>query len=386
MYTALFAQKISKGGSGGEAELSGVPPLTFPAAGTPLLDYLISGNMIQSGTPAPNNPIQPQGCGERTGNLLYSSKSQTVGSVLSVEQVEGVASFILSKSVSQTDTSTTVPVDITLEAGSYTLSVMGFNLFDASYDRIFIRNDGGTIVAQNCQTNRPITFTLTEATHINRLTFVADSLSTYSNSEVKIMLNSGSTALPYEPYGFEISISSAGQTTPVYLGEVQTTRKIKKLVLTGQESWESSSISEQRQVCYLIKDDIKLGVTGKSTHINWKSAYDADEYNRIVAARSGNHTLLYLSLEITYVGSTLATFKQYLQQQYAAGTPVTVWYVLATPTTGIVNEPLMKISTYADTLSYAQAGVQIPTNNGTTVIDVDSTLKPSEVYIKYHTR
>lgn len=59
------------------------------------------------------------------------------------------------------------------------------------------------------------------------------------------------------------------------------------------------------------------------------------------------------------------------------------WYVLATEEIGIVNEPLMKIGDYADTLSMEQAGVQIPTLNGTTVIDVDTAVKPTEMYIKY---
>ena len=36
--------------------------------------------------------------------------------------------------------------------------------------------------------------------------------------------------------------------------------------------------------------------------------------------------------------NTLESFIEYIQQQYAAGTPVTIWYVLANSTTGIVNE------------------------------------------------
>lgn len=43
----------------------------------------------------------------------------------------------------------------------------------------------------------------------------------------------------------------------------------------------------------------------------------------------------------------------------------------------------MKIGDYADTLSMEQAGVQIPTANGSTTLDVETTVKPSEVYIKY---
>ena len=58
-------------------------------------------------------------------------------------------------------------------------------------------------------------------------------------------------------------------------------------------------------------------------------------------------------------------FKNYLAAQYAAGTPVKVYYVLATPETKPV-EP-----------------VEIPTLNGTTVIDVDTAVKPTEMYTKY---
>ena len=77
--------------------------------------------------------------------------------------------------------------------------------------------------------------------------------------------------------------------------------------------------------------------------------------------------------------STLTTFKQWLADQSTAGTPVTVWYVLATPTTGIVNEPIRKIGDYADTVS----GISIPTTAGANSFDVLTTLKPSEVTVNY---
>jgi hypothetical protein len=107
---------------------------------------------------------------------------------------------------------------------------------------------------------------------------------------------------------------------------------------------------------------------------------------RVSYASYNNGTIIWFELERDQYSTKeyqLAAFKQWLAAQYANGTPVTVWYVLAEPETGIVNEPLMKIGDYADTISMEQAGVQIPTLNGQTVIDVDTTLKPSEVYIKY---
>ena len=71
MWTALAGANFGGAGSGaGTKELTGIPPLNFTADGTPLLDYLISGNMSQTGTPRPDNPIMPQGTGERTGNLF----------------------------------------------------------------------------------------------------------------------------------------------------------------------------------------------------------------------------------------------------------------------------------------------------------------------------
>lgn len=49
-FERLFAQKFGGSGGGKIEELEGIPPLTFTADGTPLLDYLISGNTTQNGT------------------------------------------------------------------------------------------------------------------------------------------------------------------------------------------------------------------------------------------------------------------------------------------------------------------------------------------------
>ena len=54
-----------------------------------------------------------------------------------------------------------------------------------------------------------------------------------------------------------------------------------------------------------------------------------------------------------------------------------IWYVLAKPETGIVNEPLHKIGDYADTISLEQAGVAIPTSDGDNTISFGTTVQPS---------
>lgn len=64
--------------------------------------------------------------------------------------------------------------------------------------------------------------------------------------------------------------------------------------------------------------------------------------------------------------TTLADFKAWLAAQYAVGTPVTLWYILATPTTESITAP------------------SIPTTGGTATIDVDTTVKPSEMSLTYN--
>lgn len=322
----------------------------------------IIGNMNQQGTPSPSSIIMPDECGNKTANLFYSSKNQTVGSTLHITQTIGSSSFVLNKDVSQSDTSANIDIDITLPAGTYTLSVIGLNLYNNDYDRVFLRDDNSTIVVQNVQVNRPQSFTLTETTHIYRATVVADAQSTYANTNISIMLNTGQTALPYQPYGYKIPILSGNTTTNVYLGEVETTRRIQKYEFTGEEN--ISDIGD-----YYNTNVSVLSVAWSATTSTTGGFQINNSGNRIWAIKS------YFS---SY--ATAADFKTYLQQQYSAGTPVCVWYVLATPTTGIVNEPIRKIGNYADSISVSN----LPTTGTAEQFDVDTTLKPSEVQLTYH--
>lgn len=161
---------------------------------------------------------------------------------------------------------------------------------------------------------------------------------------------------------YKIPISSANTTTLIYLGEVQTTRKIKALVLDGTES-----LGEGTSNYYFLID-----VSGRGNGIPDSTALSTHTESGIVV--NGNGTALFFKKSI-FVHSSLSDFKSYLSAQYANGTPVTIWYVLATPETATVNEPLMKIGTYADTLSNATA---IPTTEGANSITVDTTVQPSE--------
>jgi len=253
---------VTENGTYYESTPTEITSTSFPitlndSLGTNLLDYLISGNMSQSGTPTPTNPIQPQECGD-------------------------------------------------LETG-------------------------GTKAGQ-----------------------------------------------------YKIPISSANTTTPVYLGEVETTRKIRKIVFVGSEdeNWSAQSAGGGAiRFRYTISNSVQADTahpTSICTHLPLGAESGTWNTDNIYTI-SNNY--LWLRLDSSF--TTVAALKSWLAQQYANGTPFTVYYTFATPETGIVNEPIRKIGDYADTLSMEQAGVQIPTLNGQTVVDVDTTLKPSEMYIKY---
>lgn len=176
-----------------------------------------------------------------------------------------------------------------------------------------------------------------------------------------------------------------GTEYPIYLGQVETTRQIKKLVLTGEENWQKSS-STSAYYC----SDAKFGATYLHRQIlatvctHYKSVINAANTSGL----SDGEMCLFASTPDTSLGTQevyvkdnnivdAAAFKTFLATQYANGTPVTIWYVLAEQETGIVNEPLHRIGDYADTVSFAQAEVAIPTSDGDNIISFGTAVKPS---------
>lgn len=174
-----------------------------------------------------------------------------------------------------------------------------------------------------------------------------------------------------------IPISCAGQTTPVYLGEVPTVRRVKKLVLTKNYTWHKRNDSN---VFYTFLTSPKAYTECLCSHylaINTEINPPAMQTGQCTC-KAGAGTVVFIK-DDNY--TTVDDFKAYIHQQYVAGTPVTVWYVLATPTTGIANEPLAKIGDYADELHNT---IPIPTVKGQNLLTVDTTLPPSNTSITGH--
>lgn len=316
------------------------------------------GNMQQTDTPTPQNPIQPQETGEMTANLFDGTTSDT-NQRISIQNGATYASNGYS-----------VTQYIEIEPSTRYTHNKSYECYYALYDenKSFlygsgIRAGGGT-----------------SGSFANAKYLRIDC----STSDISTFMVIEGTTLPseYIPYGIKIPISSANTTTPVYLGEVESTRQIKKLVLTGEESgysdWKKST-TYQGSFYAKVLGNMGTPKDVICSHAEYTPTISASTYVYGKCGVDGSNPDRNLNLFIGEASWTVSDFKAYLQQQYAADTPVTVWYVLANPTTGIVNEPLRKIGDYADTVS----GVSIPTITGKDSFDVLTTLKPFEVSLAY---
>lgn len=356
-------------------EYTGALPITINANGEPLIDYRIYGNTEQNGTPTPENPIMPIGCGERTENLFDINDLWDKGTNISVFKYYEVR---------VPNGTYTVGTDVIDNSNKNVASV----LIDKSVLSTITSASNGVFI------NRPRTITVTSGMVVVYIRIESTQYLTWTRetfAPYHITLTEGLTAPEsYIPYGYKLPILSNSTVTNIYLGEAQTTRRIKKLVLTGNEVINKSSSSATNYLFYTPRRTLTGSIPKTSIVCDRLQAVVNPPVAQIGINTNNNYNygVVYFNFGAAIMnaqpsGNTIDGLKEYLAAQYAAGTPVTVWYVLAEPETGIVNEPLMKIGNYADTVSMEQTGVNIPTNNGSTVIDYDGTTKPSQLYIKY---
>jgi hypothetical protein len=356
--------------------------LTLPATLYPndtSITVGIKGQSSQSSTPTPQNPVDVLGCGERTANIIDIEKSESGGISDTGELINNNPNTWRSTVYYDIDTG----LDYTASKAAQTIRI---NYYDASKNHI--SREGVTNTAYK-QLDIP-----SNARYFKWTLYSNNGIPDIQTARsIKPMVNIGSSPLPYEPYGYKIPILSAGQTNNIYLGEGETERKIKKYEFTGRENIENSSESSTESGTYAyVYRYSELNITdilNYNTHMklipypvfissHFKLKTDGRELwqnikNGEMGANSvsgGNNIFLILATTHT----TSANFKAYLAQQYANGTPVTIYYILATPTTATVNEPLMKIDTYADSLT-----TSIPVTAGENTLDVQTTVAPSEV-------
>ena len=343
---------------------------TIYANGQPITTYTLKGNEEHTGTPSPQNPVMPNGTGNKTANL-YNYQGVAIGKYIDangVEQTSGSTGHqILNHTASiPVIAGTTYTFKIQKEVGYSALS-NAFCWFDSN-NQLLYRDLRGEIGSGE----EYIEMSYTAPS--NAAYLIINFRDNYYNTG---MLNVGSTALPYEPYGYKIPILTSQGSAVNYLESVQSTRQIGNHVFTGTENITKLNSSADNYAYYYTTNGVAVGGL-ECTHLPYLSSGISTTVGISQNQTYPNTWYINLGADIMNAqpsGNTVEGFKEWLSAQYAAGTPVTTWYIKQAATTGIVNEPLMKVGTYADSISDA---TPIPTTDGANSITVDTTVQPSE--------
>ena len=362
---------------------TGTNSISARCYGLPVKSWEIDGNSQQSGVPDPDNPIMPEFVGERTKNLLDNQMQAEVnrsGVTYTKNADDSVKVFGTA--------SPSVSFCILMGDGAKENNINSYStpIFKTGDSLIFSTDAPVTLQARYTDGTYYNTIPNNQVITLSKdigLIYVHVTPNDSANYTIYPMIRLSSvSSANYEPHGCKLHITSAGQTVPVYLGQVPTTRRVKKYVLTGNENWGEDTQGSASNF-FSTGVEIPAGTDlALSSHFELKNIYTTTTVVGFYVTAAGR-----LRIRPDNVASTSKdAFTAWLATQYANGTPVEVWYVLAEPKTGIVNEPLCKIGDYADTLTSAQAGVTIPTTDGNNTISVDTALAPSKFEVKVHAK
>ena len=332
-------------------------PKTIIGDGQPISSYTIKGNMTQSGTPTPSNPIYPTECGDKTANLLYLYKAGYRYDNNGIE-VQAASANIYAFNVESGNT--------------YTINAVYNTSVGASTLRIFGLKQG-TVTTSIAITNvSELPYTYTVATDIDEIRL------SMSTGATNVMANTGTTPLDYEPFGYKIPILSNGVTTNIYLGSTPLAKNgtdvdaignntlykaTNRAVLTGLENYTLQSINQYGIANFYLANVLTgLDVDKAIVCSHGERQTTGISQTTTEGFIANNNGEIYFRINST-TASTVPEFKAWLSEQKPQ---VTFLYTLATPTTETVTTPT------------------IPTSGTAQTFDVDTTLKPSEVSLTYH--
>ena len=186
-------------------ETSGTVPLTINGIGKNLKSWSITGNTVKNGTPTPENPVEVQAVGDRTGNLFDYSTIRTgyrIAWATGADYADNTAMMSDYIKVKNTTYSCSDKAVIVCYDGNK-------NYLGALNESMVVEKAIGTFYNM-------FTINDNDCKFIKLLTFFGAVIGN------KTMLNEGETALPYEPYGYKIPIVTSADgtepiTTPIYL-------------------------------------------------------------------------------------------------------------------------------------------------------------------------
>ena len=356
-------------------------PITLRTTQQSIPTWSVKGNMVQNGVPSSTAPITPSECGERTANLFDKDNPNIYNGYYNSNTGK----------ISAASTNAFVYIPIEPNTKYYFTGLKRYN----ANEKILLcttasEPSNGVNVIRTAYLTQITTSSITTTSEERFIALYICGDADYTGyGSVNVAITTNCTDLIIDN-GYVLPIKSGLTTTLVYLGQVQSTRKIKKLVLDGTENVTYNARSDANGR-WVVTIPTANGTTTPEnvicTHFKTVDTTTKPLTEGGICMRITGVDIvvggLYTDIGITSPSDSTTivnAVKAYLAAQYATGTPVTVWYVLANETTGIVNEPLRKIGNYVDSITNP---VSLPTVPGINTIDVNTTLKPSEMSLTY---
>ncbi|MCQ2580955.1 MAG: hypothetical protein MJ164_02180 [Alphaproteobacteria bacterium] len=308
----------------------------------------VTGNSWQNGTPTPTNPVEIESIGTKVGNkyqipvvaqgknlidVTQFGKSKTINGITWTLNADGTVT------ANGTATANSAWYFINEDMlklphkGTYTIS---FKILGGTTDILV----GGIKYDTGWKDIYDFVLTSQEVSYIISGWVRIDSGKTVNNLIIGIQIEEGSVATSYAPYGHS--------TTPIYLNAPlrkignyadvldykngTITRNVGVKVFDGTENWDVVNLAGVPTFFGISKVDLATNSTIlPATSLNVKCSHLP------ATSASNTHNAVYVGsnyVNLTHIGDVaddLTEWKAWLASEYAAGTPVTVYYPLATP-------------------------------------------------------
>lgn len=352
----------------GYNEIEGIPPIIFKGNGENLLDYRIFG---ASG-----------GVGDRTDNLFdgtWENKFIDSNGSIGYSTNRVLSSYV-----------TVIPNQTyTVKSNMRIRAVHSYN--GTTHTQALIDNVAGLDKA---------TFTIPANSNSIRISLKKANDGNFTPNEVEwCMLNVGSEALPYEPYGYKVPVVISGKNffdeTQVQDKSVSTSSSnyqifkqngkltINGMTTTAQADTEISNVNDiNSQALEFINNNAENYIFTSSVPgrimIRYKLngsdvvRYTFDEYNS--SNRVADRIVFRLEQDYQYNNEQMNIMFKLKQIQSDNYEP----YHEPTTTNIYLDEPIEA----NESISLSDTNTNIPTIRGTNVLTVDTTVQPSNVYIK----
>lgn len=362
---------------------SGVPPLTLQKCkSADLVDYRIYGEIVQNGTPTPETPIEIESVGDKTKNLVkypYYDTSKEQDGLTFIDNGDGsitingtatkntIFSLKYKNSANLYDVfpNETYTISLTGEGkmtGSMSFTANYYYSTGSSYSSWLSVNLGKTktgVAPENLVDLRVYLYCYANAT--------------FKDFTVYPQIVKGETIGEWKPYGYEIPVKVNDTITNIYLNEPlrkigdyvdyidfenkKVVRKIQKIEIDGSWTWTDYSASN---LAINANNFIYKGIATDAIKSNYGDA-GASKY------RFSNVNYNRIQIHYNWLGvENLDGLKAKLIELKTNGKPFIIYY----PTNGMPKETIELPNILLD--------------KGTNIIDIDTTIKPSNLEIKYY--